>query len=423
MIDIKGLFNDHMITESGAAGHMKHIFEDGDLTFADIRDIMTKVFSGDIMLEEKIDGVNVFITYKDGQFCVARNKKTLEKPMPYEKLTAEYVDSPKEVRDAFANSVSDLASALSSLDQIQLNRFFANGKNFLNCEIVYPPCANVIDYGNKCFIVLHGIKCYDDTFTEVGEDRESAEPIVKMLAASGAIQQEMFEITKPNVLRIKDTVLAKDVLEKILGRLNQFIDGVGWKCSLNQFIQDKYSRHIVNKALEHGIDVSRGSEFVKALSQRLSKVSGKKPTKPDLVTYAKCDGVDYRTDAYKAFLSELEDNADATNTEIIRPVEDLIVYAGLCLMKNLVGFMAADPSKTAKKILAQVDDTIMQVKEGEFDLSPEKIARFKKNLAKLEQYHEAMPTEGVVIRYHGRVYKLTATFGAINQLVNIIKYR
>ena len=65
----------------------------------------------------------------------------------------------------------------------------------------------------------------------------------------------------------------------------------------------------------------------------------------------------------------------------------------------------------------------LQVKEGEFDLSPEKIARFKKNLAKLEQYHEAMPTEGVVIRYHGRVYKLTATFGAINQLVNIIKYR
>jgi len=152
-------------------------------------------------------------------------------------------------------------------------------------------------------------------------------------------------------------------------------------------------------------------------------VSGKKPTKSDLVTYAKCDGVDYRTDAYKAFLSELEDNADATNTEIIRPVEDLIIYAGLCLMKNLVGFMAADPSEAAKKTLAQVDDMIMQVKEGEFDLSPEKVARFKKNLAKIERYHETMPAEGVVIRYRGRVYKLTGNFGPVNAILNIIKYK
>ena len=61
--------------------------------------------------------------------------------------------------------------------------------------------------------------------------------------------------------------------------------------------------------------------------------------------------------------------------------------------------------------------------EGEFELSPEKIARFKKNLAKIEQYHEGIPAEGVVILYKGRPLKLTANFGPANQILGLIKYK
>lgn len=414
MIDIRDAMEDAMLTESGACGHMKHVYEDPGLTFADIRDILTQVFSGEVTLEEKIDGLNLMITYKDGRFGVARNVKTLRDPMDLDAVDAKYAESPEEVRQAFDNSMKDLSTALSELDDVQLNRFFANGRNFLNCEIVYPPCANVMDYGNRCFIVLHGIKCYNDKFREVGDDKASSEELFGILKNNGALRQETFEITKPNILRLKSLVTAKEALSKILERLNKFIDGVGWKCSLDQYVCDRYSRHIVNKALEHGIDVSRNSDFVNALARRLSQVSGQKPTKSDLVTYAKCDGVNTRCDQYKAFLTDLEEHADETNGEIIRPIEDLIIYAGMTLMKNVMGFMSVDPSKTAKKFLADLTDSIQLMQDGEFELSPEKIARFKKNLAKIEQYHEGIPAEGVVILYKGKPYKLTGCFGPAN---------
>ena len=423
MIDIGRVFEDRALNESGCAGRIRHLFDSGDLTFADMRDIFTKVFSGDIELVEKIDGINLFVTYKGGDFRIARDRKSLADPMDYARVDAKYCDAPKEVRDAFEASLRDLAAALPALDPVALNRYFANGQNFLNCEIVYPPCRNVLDYGNRCVIVLHGIRCYNDRFVEIGEDRRQAEELFAAIRDGGRLRQETFEITEPNVLRLRDTTSAKDALARILARLGEFIDGVGWKCSLAQYVVDKYSRHIVNKALEHGIDVSRTSDFVNALAQRLSQVSGRRPTKSDLRTYAKDDGVDSSSQAYRDFLQELEDGCDETNAAIIKPVEDLIMWAGDTLLKNVTGFMAVDPSKTAKRLYADIQAAVGEVEDGVSGLTPEKIDRFKRNLAKIDRYQECAPSEGVVITYKGRPLKLVGKFGPINQLLGILKYR
>ena len=261
-------------------------------------------------MREKLDGIGLLVTYKDGKFRVATDVKGLKDPMDYDRLGAKDCESPDEVKDAVAASLKDLSVALSELDDVQLNRFFANGRNFLACQIVYPPCANVVDYGNRCFVVMNGLKCYNDKFKEVGEDSDSAKELFGILKNNGALRQETFEIAKPNILRLKNLTSSQDALRTILDKLQGFIDGVGWKCSLDQYVCDRYSRHIVNKALEHGIDVSRSSDFVNSLARRLSRISGQKPTKSDLVTYAKCDGVNTRDPRYKEFLADLEANAD-----------------------------------------------------------------------------------------------------------------
>jgi len=33
------------------------------------------------------------------------------------------------------------------------------------------------------------------------------------------------------------------------------------------------------------------------------------------------------------------------------------------------------------------------------------------------------PTEGIVFKYNGKLYKLTGTFAALNQLLNTIKFK
>ena len=141
------------------------------------------------------------------------------------------------------------------------------------------------------------------------------------------------------------------------------------------------------------------------------------------MTYAKCDGVNCRSPEYKAFIDELENNADQTNFDIMRPIEDLIIYAGVTLMKNVAGFMSLDPSMTAKRALTKLDDAIMKIKESEFELTPETISRFKRNLAKIDKYCETIPAEGVVFRWKGNLYKMTGAFGGLNQICGIVKYK
>lgn len=421
MINIEDIFEDTMICEGLTAP--KHMFDDGELTFADIRDVLTRIFSGGLKITEQLDGLDLLVTYKDGSFHVATTPKDIKDPIPLDKITVKMCDQDPAVQEAFMRSVKDLSVALSELDPIQLNKFFANGQNFMHCKVIYPPCQNVMDYGNKCFLCLDKLMCFNDKFKEVGEDTESAKSLFNVLNNNGVLQQGTFEITKPNILKLKSLQTSKETLDKILSKLNQFIDGVGWKCSLNGYIQDRYGRHIVNKALEHGLDVSKNSEFVNELANRLSNISGRKPTKQDLVTYAKREGIDCRSQQYRDLIDDLQKNSQATNEDIIKPIENLIAYAALQLMKNIEGYMSVDPSATAGKTLATLDDAIIKLNEKDIDMPPEKMLVFKKNLARIEKYHEMMPAAGVLVKFKGKVYKMTPNFGEANEILKIIKYR
>ena len=420
MIDLKSIYDDVLLCEGFSTP--KYLFDDGELTFADIRDILTKMFSGGLTIQELNDGIDVLVTFKDGKACIAHAAKELKDPIDISCASDKLCDESPEIKACFTSSLNDLTKALKCLDQVQLNKFFANGKNFMSCKLIYPPCQNAADYG-KCFIVLNGLKCYNDKFKEVGEDKQSADELFGKLKSCDALQQQTFEITQPAVLKLKNLPKSKKILDKILQQLSKFISGLGWKCSLNEYIQDRYSRQIVNKALEHGLDVSRGSDFVSELASRLSNVSGRKPTKSDLLTFAKREGINCKCDEYKRFIDDLEQHAEQTNTDIVRPIENLIAYAALMLMKDVEGYMAADPSPKAKKALQQLNQDITQIEESDIELTPEKIAAFKKNLAKIEKYHESMPTSGVAITYKGKAYKLCPCFGDAHAILNIIKYK
>jgi hypothetical protein len=72
--------------------------------------------------------------------------------------------------------------------------------------------------------------------------------------------------------------------------------------------------------------------------------------------------------------------------ENIRPFEDLFLEFGSAVLMNASNFVAASPD------------------------------------AEMQRLHNQIPTEGLVFKYNGKIYKLTGTFAAINQLMGIIKY-
>lgn len=423
MIDLKVLFEDNMlISEGGASQHMQHLFEDPDLTFKELKDIFTKLFKGKLAIHEKSDGQNLTVTWKDGKLLAARNKATLKDPMAIDQV-GKLFEGRGEVKDAFVNSMKDLQNALKTLPEDQLIQIFDNGKKFMAFEIIYPPTKNVIDYGNRCLIQFHGINIYDDNWKKVSEDKEAAEKLFEMLRKSNALKQNTFEITGPAKLALKDSKTGEDSLKIVLEKLQELIKDLGWSATINDYAKERFKKYIINRAIEVDFSLSRNSDFVSELADRLSNISKRRPNKNDLAAFAKKEGIDVKDQKYKDFVTELDNSLDEANTVIIKPLEDLVIGAGLLLMKNLVGFIATDPKKTSKNLAKELDAAIKELDSKETSLDASKLRRFKKNLAKLDQWQrEVMPAEGIVFLYKGKPYKMTATFGACNGLMGILKY-
>jgi len=112
-------------------------------------------------------------------------------------------------------------------------------------------------------------------------------------------------------------------------------------------VRERFAKYIVNTALKRGIDLYHNSDFVKELIARLSYTEDHRPSRADLITYAKRDGVNYKSDEYSGLINDLEEHAEETNDAIIRPIEELALQAGLLAIKCLLGVIAADPRRSA----------------------------------------------------------------------------
>ena len=78
-LNIQPDLNEGLLLEGGAYGHMSHPFDDMDLTFGDLKNIIKGALNGDLgVVREKTDGQALAISWKNGRLIAARNKGHLE---------------------------------------------------------------------------------------------------------------------------------------------------------------------------------------------------------------------------------------------------------------------------------------------------------------------------------------------------------
>lgn len=176
MVDISKEVQKKMLMESRKP---KHIFNDDSLTFKQLKDIFSNVFGTSIVgVSRKVPVAAMYLTNKDGKYYVAAVDK------PSKLMKVDTVGSNMKLNECDAKPVkatlSDIVHALDCIDQVQLNRCFANGNNMLKCTLVCPPngCSNL--YGDKCFLQFDGVDCFDSKGKCVGRDEDAS---VELLAA------------------------------------------------------------------------------------------------------------------------------------------------------------------------------------------------------------------------------------------------
>lgn len=139
------------INEGGGFGHIAHVTEMQSWTFKKLKEFVNDALTGNLTnVTEKTDGMNLLVTYKDGEIKSARNKGNLKESgktaMTMEQLSDKFAGRGA-VNKAFAHAMLDLGTAFRRLSEEKLNEIFQEGKRFLSIEIIFEETTNVIPYG------------------------------------------------------------------------------------------------------------------------------------------------------------------------------------------------------------------------------------------------------------------------------------
>ena len=132
----------------GVAGHLSHLYDNRNLTFNDMAEILQKAAQGELVGTEKTDGYNIFLGYVDGRPRAARNKGDMSRGgMTFEDLINREFKGGERAKRAYVTAFNAYVKALESLSDDEKAKIFGpNGEIFYNTEIQGPVAPNVVNY-------------------------------------------------------------------------------------------------------------------------------------------------------------------------------------------------------------------------------------------------------------------------------------
>jgi hypothetical protein len=145
----------------GVAGHMDHLYDNRNLTFAKMKEIMEAGANAELSTEEKVDGQNLFLSYSisDGAAKGARNLGNLRGGGLSAEGLAQKFAGRGGLENAFNQGFKAFETAVEALSPEEKRKIFGPDTNiWYNAEIMDPGTAddpndpgsvNVIKYDDK----------------------------------------------------------------------------------------------------------------------------------------------------------------------------------------------------------------------------------------------------------------------------------
>ena len=409
----KNLIESRLLTEGGASGHMNHPFDDRDLTFAEMKEIVRLALQGRLDIEEavteKTDGQNLNVTFKNGKVGAARNKATIKDPMTVDQVKAQF-EGRGDIADAFGFAMEDLEKAILAIPEAKREEIFQNGTRFVNLEIIYPATKNVINYGSNAYLQFHGLNEFDlESGNKTGEYPKYGDMLQKMIADVNADTQEHFKIIPPNVIKMQKArdfdSREKYFIDEISKLQREF--GLTDDDEVIMYHQRWWEQFIDTQFPGITPDAKEGLIRRWAYDDKSFRLNNKTITDANMLQKA---------------IEFDKKNFAAQNKKNVYAFERIFLELGAEVLKNVTNYLAANPSAAVKELRKDIADTIKQLKSSDDIQALQKLQHELKRVESMGGFEKLVPSEGIVFVYKGKTYKLTGLFAPINQLLGIARY-
>ena len=397
----------------GVAGHLAHLYDNRNLTYNKMAEILQKAANGELIGTEKTDGYNIYLGFVDGRARAARNKGDMSRGgMTMEGVVNREYKGGEKSKKAYTTAFAAYEKAVNSLnDEEKALIFGPAGDIFYNAEIQGPVAPNVVNYDENVLSIHHmGHKRYipETDSLEVVDNEQASKFLDNVIDRfEQATANETFSVKRTAFLdlnRITDEELINGVLDRIQST------GYSGDMTINDYLENKLYP-IVEKDLPQLDENQR-----QLLIDRILKKKGA-PTTPQITK-----GMPKEE---KAVISRYSNpkNSNLILKKLIDPIEQPIHDLSVELLRGLQSAYVLDNPSEVKRLKQETKDAIRAIKDYE---GPEQAAAHDilvRQLKKLK-HHDNVNTvvEGFVFQHEGQMYKFTGNFAPMNQLLGLFHY-
>ena len=409
-----------LLLMGGAYGHLSHPFDDKNMTFGDMKQLVDLALQGKLeYVREKTDGQNIMVTWKDGKLRAARNKGHI-KNAGKNSLTASGIKDMfagrGDIEDAFFFAMKDLGKAIGKLNKKQRDKIFGQGTKFMSLEVMYPKTVNVIPYGLS-MLYFHGVKEYNDKGDVIGDDRSAATKLSGMIKQINQSVQKTYTISDIPVTKLPKVADYSKRKGYYFGKVNKLKNEFGLKESdeVSLYHQQWWMEYILNGANSSDFPHITNDIMVKLVqrwaffdkSYKIPQMKKELKDHPKFLDWVLSTDKQDHTKLYK---------------KNMEPFERLFLELGAEIMKNMTNFLSANPSKSTRIMIKDLNSLIKKINASD-DVNV--INKLKTQLDRLNSiggFDAIVPSEGITFVFKNNLYKFTGTFAPINQIMGLFRY-
>ena len=387
------------------------MYDNRDLTFGEIADILTSAASGKLeKVSEKLDGLNLVFSWdvSTDSLKVARNSGNIKSGgLDAESLASKF-EGRGNLSEAFDSAFKVLNGALGSLPQkTKLKVFGPQANRWYSMEIIYAANPNVINYDSNN-VVFHGWPVFkvEDGKVEMTDDDMGGVDLLTSYVEKmqNAVEIRGWKVRGPALARMQK--LSDDsILNSVLSKIDNELSSVGLDPSST--VRD----YIESKIREDVAELNQSPEISDMVVLRCLAEPGS-PTLVDIKK--KVDKSTYET------INEFIKSSPKRLKTYIKPIELAINDFAVELLKGLQSTLIDNTEEEVVRLQGEVSKAISVIESSGDENAMQML---KTQMEKLKSVSNiTSPVEGVVFIYKGNAYKFTGSFSAANQILGLFKY-
>lgn len=439
-----------LLLEGGVGGHMNHPYDNDELTFGQLKDLLRSAVAGELRGTEKTDGQNLFISFDvEKQKAKAIRNKTQIKAggLTPEQLDDFFSDHPAQaLRYSFVESLQSFEDFAKQLPKvIQMEIFGPTGDVYFNTEVMNPGTPgfekgdprgqgtqNVVPYDKKT-LLIHGVghaeldqETGNPTETDVSSNYNALEVALR--------DKQVEDVSLFSIETHQTRELAPSGLEKasrILPKTLMAIDNVMNDASATEdttlvsFVVEQAKADVYNAApalAEERIEAfalkflnlcksNDGGSYFRCNDKKNKSNLQPNPNIRELLSGLAGDEVQN----LKALKEKMKEG------QYRRPIALALADFTNAILDGFDSAFISDNEKQKKVLQNQVSKVMRQIAKSDNEAAKEGLRLELEKLKNIENVNT--PTEGFVFKYNGDVYKFTGAFAPVNQILGMPKFQ